>query len=276
MWLALSLTANALLLVLLLAAQVIRRRRRYKKKGKGCLSNWLFGRKFDPYNWHDNGEKWLLNRLAAFRPSTIFDVGANVGDWSALAHQAIPNAQIHSFEIIDGTYAALRKRLSNHRGVHLNNFGLSDKSGTITMRLFDSSNGLASHVAFPHGSYSEAVCPVRRGDEYMRDNGIERIDFLKIDVEGAEHLVLNGFGTAIGSGQIDVIQFEYGKVNILTHFLLGDFYDFLEARGYSVGKLFPDHVDFRAYRFDDEDFSGPNYVAVRKECSDIIDALCKR
>ena len=275
MWLALSLTANALFLVLLLVIRLIRRRR-YKKNRQRRLSNWLFGRKFDPYNCHDNGEDWLLNRLAAFRPSTIFDIGANVGDWSELAHQAIPNAQIHSFEIIEGTYAELQERLSNRTGVQLNNFGLSDKSGTITMRLFDSSNGLASHVAFPHGSYREAVCSVRRGDEYMRDNGIERVDFLKIDVEGAEHLVLNGFGKAIDSGQIDVIQFEYGKVNILTHFLLRDFYEFLEARGYSVGKLFPYHVDFRAYRFEDEDFSGPNYVAVRKARSDIIDVLRKR
>jgi len=79
----------------------------------------------------------------------------------------------------------------------------------------------------------------------------------------------------LDAGRIDVIQFEYGKVNIITHFLLRDFYEFLEPRGYLVGRLFPDFVDFRAYALEDEDFSGPNYVAVRKTRSDIVDALSK-
>lgn len=95
----------------------------------------------------------------------------------------------------------------------------------------------------------------------MRDNGIERIDLLKIDVEDAEHLVLEGFGEALGT-KIDAIQFEYGRVNIITHFLLRDFYQILEARNYLVGKLFSNHVDFRSYDLTDEDFVGPNYVAV--------------
>ena len=239
------------------------------------VSRFLNPQKFDPYNWHYNGENWLMNRLAAFHPSVVFDVGANVGDWLTLARSALPESRFHAFEIVEGTYASLRNRFAENSGVVLNNFGLSDKSGTITMHLFDCSNLVTSHVAYPHGSYREVVCPVRRGDEYMRDSGIERIGFLKIDVEGAEHLVLHGFGAAIDTGKIDVIQFEYGRVNIITHFLLRDFYEFLEPRGYSLGKLFPDHVDFRDYVLEDEDFFGPNYVAVRKTRSDIIDALRK-
>jgi hypothetical protein len=65
-------------------------------------------------------------------------------------------------------------------------------------------------------------------------------------------------------------------VNIITHFLLRDFYELLEGRAYAVGKLFPDHVDFRPYVLEDEDFLGPNYIAVRKMRPDIIAALRKR
>lgn len=237
------------------------------------LSNWLHPR--NPYDWRSNGENWLLNQLARFRPSVVFDVGANVGDWSMLARNALPESQLHSFEIVESTYSVLRERLAGNAGVVLNNFGLSDKSGTITMHLYDGTSELTSHVAYPHGRYREVICPVRRGDEYMQERGIERIDFLKIDVEGAEHLVLHGFGAMLEGGQIDVIQFEYGKVNIITHFLLRDFYEFFESRGYLVGKLFPDFVDFRPYELEDEDFLGPNYVAVRKTRTDIVDALRK-
>ncbi len=146
------------------------------------LSNWLRPR--NPYDWHYNGETWLLNRLAGFHPSIVFDVGANVGDWSMLARNALPDAQLHAFEIVESTYAALRDRLAGNAGLVLNNFGLSDKSGTITMHLFNGTNELTSHVAYPHGDYRIVICPVRRGDEYMQDHGIERIDLLKIDVRG--------------------------------------------------------------------------------------------
>jgi FkbM family methyltransferase len=232
--------------------------------------------KISAYDWYDNGENWLLQRLAAFRPSVVFDVGANVGDWLTLARSALPQARFHAFEIVETTFAALRDRFDGAAGVSLNNFGLSDAAGAIAMHVFDSCSGWASHVAYPHGDSREVVCPVRRGDEYMATSGVERIDFLKIDVEGAEHLVLQGFGSAMNTGRIEVIQFEYGKANIITHFLLRDFYEFLEARGYLVGKLLPDRVDFRGYALEDEDFRGPNYVAIRAARSDILHAVCKR
>ena len=224
------------------------------------------------YDCRSNGEQWLLTRLGAFRPAVVFDVGTNVGNWLTLAQATFPGAQFHAFEIVPTTFAALAERMAGNGGVALNNFGLSNCSGTTKMHLFDASTEFSSHVAFPHGSHHEIVCPVRRGDDYMRDRGIERIDLLKIDVEGAEHLVFEGFGAALGT-QIDVIQFEYGRVNIMTHYLLRDFYNFLEARGYLVGKLFPNHVDFRKYDLQDEDFLGPNYVAVREDKSQIIQAL---
>jgi hypothetical protein len=80
-------------------------------------------------------------------------------------------------------------------------------------------------------------------------------------VEGAEHLVLRGFDDLLTADNIPVVQFEYGIVNILTKFLLRDFYYYFESRGYRIGKLFPASVRFREYRFQDEDFFGPNYVA---------------
>jgi FkbM family methyltransferase len=226
------------------------------------------------YDCRSNGEQWLVTRLSAFRPAVVFDVGANVGNWLTLAQATFPGAQFHAFEIVPTTFAALAERMAGNAGVALNNFGLSNCSESIRMHVFDISTELSSHVAFPHGSHHEIVCPVRRGDQYMRDKGIERIDLLKIDVEGAEHLVLEGFGAALAT-QIDVIQFEYGRVNIMTHFLLRDFYELLEASGYLVGKLFPNYVDFRNYELYDEDFLGPNYIAVRKVKSRIIDALRK-
>ena len=88
-----------------------------------------------------------------------------------------------------------------------------------------------------------------------------------------EELVLKGFSNALANGMIDVIQFEYGKVNILTRFLLRDIYEMLEGYGYTVGKLYPNYVEFRHYTLDDENFFGPNYVAILKDRRELVEAV---
>src|SRR5439155_19181087 len=93
--------------------------------------------------------------------------------------------------------------------------------------------------------------------------GIREVDFLKLDVEGAEHLVLQGLENHLRDRRVRFVQFEYGRVNILTHFLLRDFYQLFAAYGYVVGKIYPDYVDVREYDLSDEDFLGPNYLACR-------------
>jgi Methyltransferase FkbM domain len=106
-------------------------------------------------------------------------------------------------------------------------------------------------------------CPVMRGDDFLTREGIRQVDFLKLDVEGAEHLALQGLEAALRQQRIRLVQFEYGRVNVLTHFLLRDFYQLFSQYGYAVGKIYPDYVDFRDYDLIDEDFLGPNYLACR-------------
>ena len=100
-----------------------------------------------------------------------------------------------------------------------------------------------------------------RGDEFLAQEGIPAIDFLKLDVEGAEHLVLQGLEANLREQRVRFVQFEYGQKDILTHFLLRDFYQLFASYGYIVGKIFPDYVEFRDYELNDEDFFGSNYLA---------------
>jgi len=78
------------------------------------------------------------------------------------------------------------------------------------------------------------------------------------------------------NGQIKIIQFEYGMININTHFLLKDFYDYLEAFDMKIGKIYPSYVDLREYRHIDENFYGPNYLAILSSCEIFADALTTR
>jgi FkbM family methyltransferase len=223
-----------------------------------------------------NGETWLMQSLADSEPKIVFDVGANVGAWSSLAMAHMGPVIIHAFEIIPETFATLSARLGDSASVVLNPFGLGAEEGEIIMRIFDQSSGLSTLVDFPHGDHRIEICPVKRGDDYVRDHAIDQIRLMKMDVEGAENLVLEGFSQTFAKRRVDVVQFEYGQVNILTRFLLIDFYAWFEQRGYRVGKLYPSWVDFRAYDFCDEDFLGPNFVACRADRVDLIDRLSRK
>jgi FkbM family methyltransferase len=223
------------------------------------------------YDSDANGERRVLDRLGPGQLACVFDVGANIGDWVQLARRASPAAAIHAFEIVPSTFESLRRRVGSDLRTTLNPVGLSDTSGTIDVFHCPDDPGLSSIFPYPTG---KAVVSVRgetvTGDAYCAERGITHIDFLKIDVEGHELSVLRGFDRLLANGQVDVVQFEYGYVNILPKSLLKDLYEFLENRGYAVGKIFPTYVDFRHYDLHDEDFLGPNYLAVHRDRRDAI------
>jgi len=226
--------------------------------------------------FENNGEQMVLRRMSSMGLlKTIFDVGANEGNWATLASGEAQDASIHAFEIINNTFAVLAKNCADNKKITSNNFGLFSRSGEINMHVYDASNTLSSHMNYPNGKNHEELCHIRTGDDYKREKNIDQINFLKIDVEGAEFEVLKGFTEAIKQKNIDVIQFEYGKANILSHMLLCDFYCFFESNGYIVGKIYPDYVDFRPYTLDDEDFLGPNYLACLRQRTDIVKLLGK-
>lgn len=236
----------------------------------------LFLRAYENYDYdfRTNGEAWLLRRLQAVSPGMVLDVGANAGEWSGLAASLLPDAMIHAFEPVPATFRQLAARVAAlGGGVQAHDFGLADRDGEMALNVVEDDSTLSSMVALHQGAQHQVACVVRSGDAFLAGQGIERVDLLKIDVEGAEPLVLAGFADALTAGRIDVIQFEYGQANIVTKFLLRDFHQTLEPLGYVLGKLYPNRVDFRHYQFEHEDFIGPNFVAVRAARADIKNLL---
>lgn len=125
--------------------------------------------------------------------------------------------------------------------------------------------------------YQELPAQMIRGDEFCQENGIDHIDFLKIDTEGHDLNVLRGFGGMLTSGAISVIQFEYNRLNLFTCNLLRCFYATLNlpdaAPHYRIGRLFPNSVRFKDYGPLDENFIDGNFVAVSETKPQIIRAL---
>jgi FkbM family methyltransferase len=216
------------------------------------------------YKLDRNGERWLLRALAGERLRTLLDVGANVGKWARTAAAAHPEATIYALELVPATFERLRAATADEPRIRCFSVGLAERRGRLHVRYNPAASTHTSFTEYPYGwegGGEDLECPVLPGDEFLAEQGLATVDFLKIDTEGAEPLVLQGFARALGERRIRFVQFEYSRINIYTKFLLRDFYQLFEGYGYVVGKLFPDHVDVRPYAMNDEDFMGPNYIA---------------
>lgn len=223
-----------------------------------------------------NGERRALTLIADTQPKLIFDVGSNVGQWSERIREISPHSTIHAFEIVPATFKRLRRRTKEFDDYVINNVGLSNETGKITINLGKHST---SSTAFKiearkfHDNYytDEVECETITGKDYMASNEIDAIDLLKIDTEGMDLRVIKGFGDQLKN--VKVIQFEYGIFNISSHDLLADFFSYLTKRGFVIGKIFPRHVDFFKYDWPKENFYGANFLAVRKSEQELIEKL---
>lgn len=226
-----------------------------------------------------NGEERVLSVAGRhLTGGVILDVGANVGQWSLLAARHCPAATIHALEIVPDTHARLLAACAHVPSIRPHPLGLSDRAGTLSMHVIPGRDVLATALAefsrAVHGGRAQTVQGrVLDGDEFCRREGIQQIDLLKVDVEGHEPQVLRGLSGMLSRGAIRAIQFEYGTSNIDARFLLRDAYALLESHGMRVGKVYPSYVDLRPYKRRDEDFLGPNYVAVKASERALADAL---
>lgn len=223
-----------------------------------------------------NGELHVLRLLGQRGAKVIFDVGANIGYWALNAAAVNPEATIHSFEIFADTNAKFITNTASNNRIIANAFGLSDRDGVVQVQCADDVDSAHFTTVFSFANGREETCPVMRGDRYMADVGIDRIDFLKIDVEGGEYDVLSGFSGALDRGAIPVIQFEYGPASLDSRKLLKDYYTLLTSHGYLIGRLHSGGANFRPYSVEEENFVNANFIACLNSAEDLREALTLR
>lgn len=219
---------------------------------------------------HTNGELRFMQRVLG-NCQTVFDVGANVGRWTAIALGINPQLNVHCFEPSQVTYKRLLAQ-AFPPSVICNNFGLSSAPGTRTLYVFENGGGMNSLYLREGLEGRHGLEPQKRTktirvdtlDRYCEEHGIQAVDFLKLDVEGHELEVLKGASEMLGAGQIKIVQFEYGGCNIDARVLLKDLFAFFQRFGYALYKLYPERLR-RVVRYDQrfENFQYQNWVAVK-------------
>jgi FkbM family methyltransferase len=227
------------------------------------------------YENHDvgmptNGELWLLERIAARGPVTAIDVGANLGEWVEGVLKVSPNAVVLCYEPVPTTFALLAKNVSAP-GVTLINKGLSSLSGELEIHsVLDMPNISSMHeVNFfgPDHEIETISVPIGTGDEEMARHGLSRVSIVKVDAEGHDLNVIEGFGTAIVAGTIDVFQFEYNQFTLSARRALRDFFALLNEH-YLLCRLLPNGLEACGYHPLLDNFCQSNWVAVRRAMLD--------
>ena len=120
---------------------------------------------------------------------TVFDLGANIGYFSVIAAALVKyNGQVHAFEPMPQNLVRLRKNLEPFHWAVAHPYAVGNVTGEVPIRYSDREAGWASiHEQHRPGNLQcNSVVSVIRLDDWLQTNSVNRIDFIKLDIEGSE------------------------------------------------------------------------------------------
>jgi FkbM family methyltransferase len=129
----------------------------------------------------------------------VVDAGANIGFFTVAAANAVgPNGHVLAVEPAGTTFAALERQitLNNLSQVTPLRAALGNRIGTMRLYLHGDSS---RHSLFPCGESIAEEILMTTLDTALAEAGLEHIDMIKIDVEGAEPMVLEGATEALSA-----------------------------------------------------------------------------
>lgn len=187
-------------------------------------------------------EKENFNFLAnSCKPgAVVIDIGAHIGLFSVIASQVTTNSgKVYAFEPAPNTYALLQKTLSiNDTGSVIETFqkAVGKETGKITFFISDgeadNSNSLVNYKEDRplHGIDVE----VTSVDAFVKERKINKLDFIKIDVEGAEYDTLRGAAETLQNLKPVCIVAIHPEPIKAKGDSLEDIYDFIISRKYRI------------------------------------------
>ena len=209
-----------------------------------------------------------ISELYSNKDFVFFDIGANNGEYTEMILRDRPNKiSAHLFEPQNSCVFLLKQKFSRNKNIIINDFGLSDKNETTTLFKDTDQSGFASVYKRDLDYYqidmnmSETI-QLKNGSDYIEENKISKIDFIKIDVEGHEMKVFSGLGDYLHPDKIDFIQFEYGGANLDSHTSLLQIHSLLTKKGFVLCKMMRSSLEIRSYHPRLENFMYQNWVAV--------------
>ena len=209
----------------------------------------------------------LLKRIIGKENPVIVEIGAHFGEDSLRFLESFPGVELHCFEPDPRSIKVFKKYINDSR-VRLYEVALSDTEGVgafyqsyqppdarsvpgkydwIDENLYheeelsnSGSSSLKKGYQFNKSTTIEVT--TQRFDSWLKEPGSpQEIDFVWIDVQGAEKDVLEGMGAHIRN--IKLIWIEYGEMIYEGSLTRAETVNYLDQRGYSVIEQFSSQTD---------------------------------
>lgn len=159
-----------------------------------------------------------MQKNIAGNANVIFDVGAYVGEVALVYKHLFPGSKIYSFEPFPESYQKLKENVATSDNIIAINKGLTNQSGKqkFYSNKYAPTNSLLAASADADKNWGKDVLSNLESiqaefstiDEFVEENNIAEIDILKMDVQGAEHLVLKGAERSLSKGLVKLIYTE--------------------------------------------------------------------
>lgn len=201
-----------------------------------------FGYKIDSFDYEKI--RYLFNEIfyrneylfdSINKKPIIFDCGANIGFATIFFKWKYPESEIFAFEPDKETFKMLKKNIEQNQlqNIHLYNYAISDKDGVIDF-YYDSINPGSLLMSTNAERMSKDKVSVRCISiaDFMTNNDIHHVDFVKLDIEGAEKDVLKDLNEKKQLQNINKLIVEYHHKIGHTKSDLSSFLQILEKNNF--------------------------------------------
>jgi FkbM family methyltransferase len=175
------------------------------------------------YGVHEPEETRLLESILS-PGMTVLDIGANVGYFSVLASRAVgPTGKVFAFEPEPRNYELLRGNIAGNAARNVTPVACAVSNGTKPLRLYRDRGNFGAHtlnamnIQTAANGYVDVPCITLDG--FAEQYGIDGVDVVKMDVQGAEGQVFEGGEKLLRASNVKMLV-EYwpeGLRNMGTH-----------------------------------------------------------
>lgn len=182
----------------------------------------------------DKGDETLRLDYLLTEESIVFDIGGYQGDFAAAIHDKY-GCKVYVFEPVSGFYKQCMTRFQGNSKIVCLNYGLSSSDALLDIGLAENASSFSS----PHATGEMQQVEVRGVVECLRKLDIERIDLMKINIEGGEFEILPAI---IRSGDISKVQY----LQVQFHNFVNDA---IKKRAAIRAQLSATHMEMWNYEF---------------------------
>jgi FkbM family methyltransferase len=220
---------------------------------------------------YSNGE-WNAIQHFIKKGDVVFDLGASRGNWSHLVFSVANPEMVYAFEPIIDCCGEMYKKFHFRKNIKIINNAAGSEDKEIDFHIYknnydlaEASNAFGRPEIEKNLNINVEIIKIHqiKLDDFCDGQKIDKIDFMKIDVEGSELFVLQGFERGLEKNIAKIVQFEFGGCWKDSKTKLKDAFKLLSKYNYCIFRIFKDGLIYIDNWYDElENYLHSNYLCL--------------